>query len=75
MNRSNLGHDLPSTPASLPAERMKRVCDIIDEYRDELLMSMSSGGNSVEHVKGYMSSLRLAIMEELSDCVVTLPRG
>ena len=74
MNRSNSGHDVPSTPAPLTADRMKRVCDIIDEYRDELLTAMSSGGDSVEHVKGYMSGLRLAIMEELSECVVNLPR-
>ena len=73
MSRSNLGYDLPSTPAPLTADRMKRVSDIIDEYRDELLTAMSSGGNPEVHVKGYMSGLRLAIMEELSDCVVTLP--
>jgi hypothetical protein len=75
MNRSNLGHDFPAIPVPLTADRLRRVCDIIEEYRAEVLTAMRKGGDSVEHVKGYMSSLRLAIMEELSDCVVNLPRG
>jgi hypothetical protein len=70
MTGTNVDHDLSSTPAPLTAERMKRVSSIVQEFRDELLTAMSSGGNPEVHVKGYMSSLRLAIMEELSDCVV-----
>jgi hypothetical protein len=70
MNRSNLDHDWSSTPAPLTADRIKRVSDIIDEYRYDVLTAISKGGDSGEHVKGYMSGLRVAIMEELSDCVV-----
>lgn len=75
MNRSNLVHDWSATPAPLTADRMNRVSNIVQEFRDGLLTAMSKGGDSVEHVKGYMAGVRVAIMEELSDCVVTLPRG
>jgi hypothetical protein len=58
-----------SSPASFTAERMKRVTSIIKEYGDDLLTAIHKGGNVEEHVKGHFYGLRLAIMEELSDCV------
>lgn len=38
----------------------------IDEFCKELLQEVSEGGNVNEHVKGYFSGLRIAILEKLS---------
>jgi hypothetical protein len=54
----------------LTPDRLHRVSTIVKEYETDLLAAIKSGGDVTEHIKGHFSGLKLAILTELSDCVV-----
>lgn len=55
--------------APLTPDRLNRVSIIVKEYETDLLAAIKRGGDVTEHIKGHFSGLKLAILEELSDCV------
>lgn len=57
------------TPQPLTSEKLRKVCILVAQTRETIISEISDGLDIREVVNGWMSGLKLAILQELSCCV------